>query len=73
MKISREDPDQMKARYDKEIKKGKAGKDKKKDIDDQTNWTSYIKEEIMEDLGQEEVTGIKFYFTEYKEDVAKKY
>ncbi|GAB2493852.1 molecular chaperone DnaK [Algoriphagus taiwanensis] len=73
MKISKEDFEQMKAKYDKEVKKGKAGKDKNKEIDDQTNWIYYTKEDIMEALGQEGATGIKFHFIEYTEEVAKKY
>lgn len=71
MKISKKDFDQMKAKYDDEVKKGKCGKGNKKDIDNQTNWISYTKEDLMEVLGQEGVTGIKFHFTEYPQNVAE--
>lgn len=73
MKITKEDFEQMKAKYDSEVKTGKAGKDKKLKIQNQTESVSYTKEELMEVLGQERVTGIKFYFTEYTEKVAKQF
>lgn len=73
MKISKADFEQMKAKYDQEVKKGKPGKDKKQDIDNQTDWISYTKEDLMEVLGQEGVTGIKFYFTEYTQKVAEEF
>lgn len=64
----------MKAKYDKEIKKGKAGKDKNnKDVTEQTNWVSHTKEDLMEVLNQEGVTGIKFHFTEYTQKVAEEF
>jgi hypothetical protein len=72
MKISKEDFDQMKAKYDKEVKKGKPGKDSNnKDVTEQTNWVSHTKEDLMEVLNQEGVTGIKFHFTEYTQKVAE--
>lgn len=74
MKISKEDFDQMKAKYDKEVKKGKPGKDKNnKDVTEQTNWVSHTKEDLMEVLNREGVTGIKFYFTEYTQKVAEEF
>lgn len=73
MKISKEDFEQMKAKYDQEVKKGKAGKDKKHDIENQTNWVAYTKEDLMEVLGKEGVTGIKFHFTEYTQKVAEEF
>lgn len=73
MKISKQDFEEMKAKYDKEVKKGNPGKDKSKDIDNQTDWISYTKEDLMEVLNQEGVTGIKFHFTEYTQNVAEKY
>lgn len=73
MKISKEDFEKMKAKYDKEVKKGKPGRGNKHDIEDQTNWISYTKEDLMEVLGQEGVTGIKFHFTEYPKDVAEEF
>lgn len=73
MKISKEYFDQMKAKYDKEVKKGKPGKDKTHDIENQTDSVSYTKEDLMEVLGQDGVTGIKFHFTEYTQQVAEEF
>lgn len=74
MKISKADFDQMKGKYDKEIKKGKPGKDKdNKDVTEQTNWVSHTKDGLMEVLNQEGVTGIKFYFTEYTQKIAEEF
>jgi len=73
MKISKADFEQMKAKYDQEVKKGKPGKDKKQEIDNQTNWVSYTKADLLEVLNQEGVTGIKFHFTEYTQKVAEEF
>lgn len=74
MKISKQDFDEMKAKYDKEVKKGKPGKDKNnKDVTEQTNWISHTKEDLLEVLNQEGVTGIKFHFTEYTQKVAEEF
>lgn len=74
MKISKQDFEGMKAKYDKEVKKGKPGKDNNnKDVTEQTNWVSHTKEDLMEVLNQEGVTGIKFHFTEYTQKVAEEF
>lgn len=73
MKISKEDFEKMKAKYDQEIKKGKPGKGSEHDIEDQTNWIAYTKEDLMEVLSQDGVTGIKFHFTEFPQDVAEEF
>jgi hypothetical protein len=73
MKISKEDFEQMKAKYNQEVKKGKPGKDKNREIDNQTDWISYTKEDLMEVLNQEGVTGIKFHFTEYTQKVSEEF
>jgi hypothetical protein len=73
MKISKEDFEKMKAKYDKEVKKGKPGKGNKHDIDNQTNWVAYTKDDLMQVLGQDGVTGLKFHFTEYPKDVAEEF
>jgi hypothetical protein len=45
MRISKEDFESMKAKYDKEVKKGKPAKDKEnKDKTDQTNWIFFDRE-----------------------------
>ena len=72
MKISKEDFDQMKAKYDKEVKKGKPGKGKKGDIDNQTDWIFFDRNTLEEILANPKAGGIKFFFTEYTEEVAKK-
>lgn len=73
MRISKKDFDQMKAKYDQEVKKGKPAQGKNHDIENQTNWISYKKEDLMEVLGQDGVIGIKFHFTEYPQDVAEEF
>ena len=63
----------MKAKYDQEVKQGKPGKDQKQEISNQTNWVSYTKEDLMEALGQDGVTGIRFHFIEYPQKVAEEF
>lgn len=73
MKISKKDFEQMKAKYDKEVKKGKPAKGKKGDIDNQTDWIFFDRKTLEEILADPKTGGIKFYFTEYTEEVAKEY
>jgi hypothetical protein len=77
MKISKADFEQMKAKYDKEVKKGKPAKGKKGDIDNQTDWIFFDRETLEKVLAQADPDpkkgGIKFYFTEYTQEVAEKY
>jgi hypothetical protein len=78
MKISKEDFESMKAKYDKEVKKGKPAKDKEnKDKIDQTNWIFFDRETLEGLLAKADKDpkkgGIQFYITEYTEEVAKKY
>ncbi|PZV80849.1 hypothetical protein CLV31_11115 [Algoriphagus aquaeductus] len=73
MKINKTDFEQMKAKYDQEVKKGKAAKGKKRDIVDQTNWIFFDRKTLEEILANPKADGIKFYFTEYTEEVAKEY
>ncbi|RIW18526.1 molecular chaperone DnaK [Algoriphagus lacus] len=72
MKISKADFEQMKAKYDQEVKKGKPAKGKKGDIVDQTDWIFFDRKTLEEILADPNAGGIKFYFTEYTEEVAKK-
>jgi hypothetical protein len=71
MKITKEQFEEMKAKYDVEVRIGKPAQGSKGEIRDQTNWISYTKEDLMEVLSQEGVTGIKFHFTEYSQKVAE--
>lgn len=77
MKISKEDFDQMKAKYDKEVKKGKPGKSIKGEVTDQTDWIFFDRESLERILAQADPDpkkgGIKFYITEYTKEVAEKY
>jgi hypothetical protein len=78
MKISKEDFESMKLKYSKEVKKGKPAKDKKgKDKIDQTNWIFFNRETLEGLLAKADKDpkkgGIKFYITEYTEEVAAKY
>jgi hypothetical protein len=71
MKITEEEFRDMKAKYAEEVGIGKIGQGSKGEIIDQTDWISYTKEDLMEALGQDGVTGMKFYFVEYSEKVAE--
>lgn len=76
MKISKEDFESMKTKYDKEVKKGKPAKGKKnKDKTNQTNWIFLDRgtlEALLEKTDPDKkVGGIQFYFTEYTEKTAK--
>ncbi|MEN2281705.1 molecular chaperone DnaK [Algoriphagus sp. SE2] len=78
MKISKEDFESMKAKYDKEVKKGKPAKDNKdKDKINQTSWIFFDRETLeglLEKADKDpKVGGIQFYFTEYTEETAKKF
>ena len=78
MKISKEDFESMKAKYDKEVKKGKPAKDKNdKDKTDQTDWIFFDRETLEGLLAKADQDpkkgGIQFYITEYSEEVAEKY
>ncbi|GAB3228015.1 molecular chaperone DnaK [Algoriphagus aestuariicola] len=73
MKITKEQFEEMKAKYDKEVKKGKPAKGPRHDIENQTNWESYSKEDLMEVLNQDGVIGLKFHLTEYTQKVAEEF
>jgi hypothetical protein len=73
MKISKADFEQMKAKYDQEVKKGKPGKGKNGEVNDQTDWLFVDRQTLEEILADPKATGIKIYLTEYTEDVAKAY
>jgi hypothetical protein len=77
MKISKEDFESMKAKYDKEVKNGKTGKGSKgKDKTNQTSWIFFDRETLEGLLAKAskdpKVGGIQFYFTEFTEETAKK-
>lgn len=77
MKISKKDFESMKAKYDKEVKKGKPAKGKNdKDKGNQTNWIFFDRETLEGLLAKADkdpkVGGIQFYFTEYTEETAEK-
>lgn len=76
MKISKEDFESMKAKYDKEVKKGKPGKGARgKDKDNQLNWVFFDRATLVGLLAKVDedpkVGGIQFYITQYTEDTAK--
>jgi hypothetical protein len=69
MKISKEDFESMKKKYDKEVKKGKPAKNKKgKDKIDQTNWIFFNRETLEGLLAKADSDpkkgGIQFYITD---------
>ncbi|MCS5490818.1 molecular chaperone DnaK [Algoriphagus limi] len=76
MKITKKDFEQMQKKYDQEIRKGKPARGPQRDVDNQTNWIFFDRETIEEVLSKADQDpkkgGIKFYFTEYTEEVARK-
>jgi hypothetical protein len=76
MKISKKDFDQMQKKYDQEIQKGKPARGPKQDVDNQTKSIFFDRQTIEEVLSKADKDphkgGIKFYFTEYTEEVARK-
>ena len=66
----------MQKKYDKEIQKGKPARGPKNDVENQTKWVFFDRETIEEVLSKADKDpkkgGIKFYFTEYTEEVARK-
>lgn len=78
MKISKEDFESMKAKYDDEVKKGKPAKGKKeKNKTNQTSWIFFDRETLEGLLAKADkdpaVGGIQFYITEYTEETAEKF
>jgi hypothetical protein len=78
MKISKEDFESMRKKYEKEVKQGKPAKDKKgKDKTDQTNWIFFDRETLERLLSKADPDpkkgGIQFYFTEYTAEIAEKH
>lgn len=66
----------MKAKYDKEVKKGKPGKGKGgKTEDNQTDWVFFDRTTLEDILKQAdpETGGIKFYLTEYTRETAEEF
>lgn len=74
MKISEQDFLAMQEKYKKEVKKGKAGKNKTTDITDQTDLIFFDRETLEAILAEADKDpkkgGIKFYLTEYTEETA---
>jgi hypothetical protein len=77
MKISKKDFEELKDNYDKQVGSGNPGKNAKGDIDHQTDWIFFDRQTIEKLLAaadkDPEKGGIKFYFCEYTEALAKKY
>jgi hypothetical protein len=75
MEISKEDFEQMKAKYDNEVKNGKPAQSKIGDVSDQTSWIFFSRADLEAALADSDSTkgGIKFYFTEYTAESAQKY
>lgn len=78
MKISKEDFDSMKAKYDQEVRKGKPAKgNNERDKTNQTSWIFFDRETLEGLLAKADqdpkVGGIQFYLTEYTEETAKKF
>lgn len=74
MKISKADFEKMKAKYDKEVKKGNPGKNKNnKDVTVQTDWIFFDRKTLEEILADPKAGGIKFFITEYTQEVAEEF
>ncbi|MDN3204291.1 molecular chaperone DnaK [Algoriphagus sediminis] len=77
MNISRKDFEQMKAKYDKEVKKGRTGTRRGGEVKDQTNWVFFDRETLeglLDKAGKDpKKSGIKFYFTEYTTEIAEQF
>ena len=73
MKISKKDFDQMKKKYDDEIRKGGKGQGPSRNVDNQTNWIFFDRKTIEELLQKTDPDkgGIRIYFTEYTEETAQ--
>lgn len=77
MKISKKDFEQMKLKYDQEVRKGKPARGPKQDVENQTEWIFFDRETLEEILKKSsndpKKGGIKFYFTEYTEETAREF
>jgi hypothetical protein len=73
MKISKKDFNQMKKKYDDEIRKGGKGQGPSRNVDNQTNWIFFDRKTIEELLQKTDPDkgGIRIYFTEYTEETAQ--
>ncbi len=77
MKISKKDFEEMQKKYKEEVGKGKPAKNPKGDVTQQTEWVFFDRETLQNILDQADqdgkTGGIKFYLTEYTEELAKKW
>lgn len=77
MKISKKDFQEMQKKYQEEVGQGKPGKNPKGEVSHQTDWIFFDRETLQKILDQADqdgkTGGIKFYFTEYSESLAKKW
>ena len=77
MKISKKDFQEMQKKYSEEVGQGKSGKNPKGEVSKQTEWVFFDRETLQNLLDQADqdgkTGGIKFYLTEYTEELAKKW
>jgi hypothetical protein len=77
MKISKADFEQMKEKYNQEVRQGKPGKNPNGEVTNQTEWVFFDRETLQNILDQADPDGkkggIKFYLAEYTEELAKKW
>lgn len=77
MKISKKDFEEMQKKYKQEVGQGKPGKNPKGDVTKQTEWVFFDRDTLQNLLDQADqdgkTGGIKFYFTEYTEELAMKW
>ncbi len=77
MKISKKDFEEMQEKYNQEVGRGDPGKNPNGKVTNQTKWVFFDRETLQNLLDQTEsdrkTGGIKFYLTEYTEELAKKW
>lgn len=77
MKISKKDFEEMQKKYQDEVGQGKPGRNPNGEMTRQTDWVFFDREtlqNILDEADQDGKTGgIKFYFAEYTEELAKKW
>jgi hypothetical protein len=77
MYISKKEFEELKGKYDIEVRQGKPGTNASGDISHQTDWIFFDRstiEKLLKTADQDpNKGGIKFYFGQYTEALAKKY
>jgi hypothetical protein len=77
MKIDKQEFEQMREKYSREVGSGLPGNKGQEEIKNQTRWIFFDRESLERILAQADTDpkkgGIKFHLTEYTQEVAEKY